>query len=189
MNIFKLFFFLCFFGSSSLALSQTAEGAGTEPKGKPKKETKYTEIIPTDSVPASELLKRAVNWVKEDVPKYDKTNGVTTSAKAECVATFSVKPKVLNPECDYTGTVSMKVVIECKDNKYRYTVSGIVHKSKTGKTSGGSIDNIVPECGSMVMSDVEWKKIKGEAIKCANLAITDLKEGMLKDSKGFGDDW
>jgi hypothetical protein len=127
--------------------------------------------------------------VKDDVPKYDKTNGVTTSGKAECVATFTVKPKVINPAVDYTGTVTMKVVIECKDNKYRYTVSGITHKSKTGQTTGGSIDNIVPECGSMVMSDIEWKKIKGEAIKCVNLTITDLKEAMIKDSKGFGDDW
>ena len=189
MNIFRLFLFLCFFGSADLAFSQTAEGGGKETKGKPKNETKYTEVVPTDSVPASELLKRAVNWVKEEVPKYEKTNGVTTSGKAECVATFSVKPKELNPECDYTGTVTMKVVIECKDNKYRYTVSGITHKSKTGKTSGGSFDNVIPECGSMIMSDLQWKKIKGEAIRCVNLAINDLKEGMLKDSKGFGDDW
>jgi hypothetical protein len=189
MKVFKLFLFLFLVGSVGHSFSQTDATAGGDAKGKAKKETKYTEVIPTDSVPATELLKRAVNWVKLEAPKYDKTNGVTTSGKAECMATFTVKPKELNPECDYTGTVTMKVVIECKDNKYRYTISGITHKSKTGKTTGGSIDNVVPECGSMIMSDLQWKKIKGLAINCVNTAINDLKEGMITDSKGFGDDW
>jgi hypothetical protein len=39
------------------------------------------------------------------------------------------------------------------------------------------------------MSDLQWKKIKGLAINCVNTAINDLKEGMITDSKGFGDDW
>jgi hypothetical protein len=189
MNIFKLFLFLFLFGTIDRSYSQAAETGGTDTKGKAKKETKYTEVVATDSVRATELLKRAVNWVKDDAPKYDKTNGVTTSSKAECITTFTVKPKELNPECDYTGTIVMKVVIECKDNKYRYTINGIKHISKTGQTTGGSIDNIVPECGSMVMSDLQWKKIKGEAIKCVNIAINDIKEGMIKDSKTAGDDW
>ena len=175
--------------STGVSFSQNESGAGTETKGKAKKETKYTEVVPTDSIPAGELLKRAVNWVKLEVPKYEKTNGVTTSSKAECIAIFTIKPKELNPQCDYTGTVSMKVVIECKDNKYRYTINAITHKSKTGKTSGGSIDNIVPECGSMVMSDLQWKKIRGIAVNCVNTVITDLKEGMILDSKGISDEW
>ncbi len=188
MNIFRFFLFLFLFGFSGHAFSQET-AAGTEPKGKPKKETKYTETIPTDSVSGGELLKRAVNWVKLDVPKYDKLNGVTTSAKAECVASFSIVPKELNPQCDHTGTITMKVVIECKDRKYRYTINSIKHTSKSGKTSGGSIDNVVPDCGSMIMSDIQWKKIKGEAIKFANYTINDIKEAMMLDSKGYGDDW
>jgi len=187
MNIFKLFLAFLFFGFSSHSIAQ--ETAGTEPKGKPKKETKFTETVNTDSVSGGELLKRAVNWVKLDVPKYDKLNGVTTSAKAECIATFTVIPKELNPPCDYTGTVTMKVVIECKDRKYRYTISGIKHTSKSGKTTGGSIDNVVPECGSMIMTDLQWKKIKGEAGKCVNFVINDIKEAMVLDSKGYGDEW
>ncbi|MBK6523468.1 MAG: hypothetical protein IPG08_14750 [Sphingobacteriaceae bacterium] len=83
----------------------------------------------------------------------------------------------------------MKVVIECKDRKYRYTINSIKHTSKSGKTSGGSIDNVVPDCGSMIMSDIQWKKIKGEAIKFANYTINDIKEAMMLDSKGYGDDW
>lgn len=186
MNIFKLALFLLLFGSVNSVLSQDA--AATDSK-KPKKETKITEVVNTDSLPSSELLKRAVNWVKLESAKYDKANGVTTGTKAEVNVSFVVKPKELNPPCDYTGNATMKVIIECKDNKYRYTISNIKHVSKSGKTTGGSIDNNVPECGSMIMSDLIWKKIKGECIRCANSLVADIKEGMLKDSKGAGDEW
>lgn len=188
MNIFKIALFVFLFGLTQTSFSQAKEEAATESK-KPKKETKYTEVVNTDSLPASELLKRAVNWVKLETNLCDKTNGVTTTTKAECVAIFKIKPKELNPECDYTGTISLKVIIDCKDNKYRYTVYQIKHISKSGKTSGGSIDNVVPECGSMVMNDVTWKKIKGEGIKSAERIVNDLKEQMKKDSKGAGDEW
>ena len=43
------------------------------------------------------------------------------------------------------------------------------HTSKSGNATGGSIDNVVPECGSMVMGDIQWKKLKGllQPSRCA----------------------
>lgn len=158
----------------SIAKSQTAHETPAE--------TKITEVIPTDSVPSSELLKRAVNWVKIETPKYTKASGVTTGSKAECNVSFPVKPKELNPQCDYTGKITMKVVVECKDSKYKYTVEHIKHVSAGGKTSIGNIDNIIPECGSMVMPDLTMKKLKGEAMKYASLVVNDIKEGMKTPS-------
>jgi hypothetical protein len=181
--------FLVFLFASNVFLAQTTTetAKGTEaPKkeedefAKKKAETKLTEVIPTDSLAASELVKRAVAWIKAESEKYKKSSGTTTSSKAECSASFPVKPKELNPEVDYTGKITMKVVIECKDSKYRYIVSEITHVSKSGKASGGSIDNPVPDCGSMTMNDLVWKKLKGEALKGAALVVTDLKAGMGK---------
>ncbi|MBS1652086.1 MAG: DUF4468 domain-containing protein [Bacteroidetes bacterium] len=154
-----------------------------------KKETKFTEVITTDSLPAAELLKRAISWVKIEAPNYKKTNGVTTGSKAECIATFTVKPKELNPQCDYTGKVTMKVVIECKDSKYKYTVNQIKHVSNSGKTSAGSVDNIVPECGSMIMDDITWKKLKGEAMKNAGLLVANIKVTMKNEVETSKDEW
>lgn len=159
----------------------------------PKKvvETKLSEVISTpDSVPASELLKRAVNWVKVESPRYVKSSGATTASKVECSIIFFTKPKELNPEVDFTGKITMKVSIECKDSKYRYTINQIRHVSKSGQTTGGSIDNVVPECGSMNMGEIVWKKLKGEAIKNANLVLTDMKLGMEKESADVPtDEW
>jgi predicted nucleic acid binding AN1-type Zn finger protein len=169
--------FLIVFSFSGFSQEKTEEDAP-----KKKNETKISEVVTTDSLPASELLQRAVNWVKIESNRYGKTSGVTTGSKAECTATFPVKPKELNPEVDYTGKISMKVTIECKNNKYKYTVSNIKHLSTSGRTTAGSIDNKVPECGSMAMGDVVWKKLKGEALKDAGKIVEDIKEGMQKSS-------
>jgi hypothetical protein len=172
----------------TLLLSLAFVAANAQDTEKPKKEedefavknneTKYTEVVATDSLPASELLKRAVNWIKVENRQYKKTGGVTTGSKAEFLASFPVKPKELNPEVDYTGKITMKVVIECKTGKYKYTVSDIRHLSKSGRTTAGSIDNPVPECGSMAMNDLVWKKLKGEALRDAAVVVNDIKNGM-----------
>lgn len=185
IKLFKIVTLTALLSSPIIFKAQTA----TE-ETKKKDETKITEVITTDSVPASELVKRAVNWVKVEVPKYTKSSGVTTGSKAECSVAFSVKPKELNPQCDYTGKIEMKVLVECKDSKYKYTIFAIKHTSKSGKTSAGSIDNIVPECGSMTMPDLTWKKLKGEAFKYAGIVVEDLKEGMKKLSTDTGkEEW
>ena len=81
-------------------------------------------------------------------------------------------------------------MIECKDSKYRYTVSEIKHISKSGLTTGGSIDNIVPECGSMGMHEMVWKKLKGEALRDAAQVVTDIKIGMsLIEPETKADEW
>jgi len=190
MKIFKIYFLLAWVALALPAMSQDKEKetSGKDDK-KAKNETKISEVVFTDSVPASELVKRAVNWVKLETPKYEKTSGVTTSGKAECIAVFKVKPKELNPQCDYTGTISMKVVIECRESKYKYIVSQMKHKSTSGKTSMGSIDNTIPECGSMVMPAIQMKKLRGEALRFAEIVIEDLREGMLKDSNQVVDEW
>lgn len=183
----------------SLAFSApelTGQTAGaTAPKqedefARKKPETKMSEVITTDSLPASALMARAVAWIKADSDKYRKTSGTTTGNKAECMASFPVKPKELNPEVDYTGKITMKVLIECKDSRYRYTVSEIRHESKSGRTTAGSIDNIVPECGSVAMHDLVWKKLKGEALRDAAMVVSDLKKGMSEDPVEVNeDDW
>ena len=147
-----------------------------------KDETKVSEVITTDSLPVSEILKRAVNWVKTESTLYGKTNGVTTGSKAECIVTFHIKPKELNPQCDYTGKITMKVVIECKPSKYRYTITHIQHISTGGSTSGGSIDNAIPDCGTMAIVTLTRKKLKGDALANAASVATKIKEKMKVSS-------
>src|SRR4051812_30676350 len=110
----KIFIFLTLLFFFNLSFFRAQE----DDSPKLKKETKLTEVITTDSASSAELLKRAVHWVKIESARYGKTNGVSAGTKAECTVTFPVKPKELNPTCDYEGKVTMRVAIESKDNRY-----------------------------------------------------------------------
>lgn len=134
-------------------------------------------------ISSSEVLKRAINWVKMETPKFEKVVGVTTGSKAECTATFKYKPKELNPQSDVEGTITMHVSIEAKENKYRYTITKITHISKNAAFSGGDIYQEVPQCGSMKMSNELWKRVKSEALKDANTLVNDLKDSMQQSSE------
>jgi hypothetical protein len=178
--------------NTSYAQTNTATPAAKEVDefAKKKEEIKLTGVIPTDSATVAALMKRATAWAKLEAPTYKKTNATSTSSKLECIASFPVKPKEINPQVDYTGKVTMKVVIECKDSKYRYTVNEIKHISKNGRSSGGSVDLDVPECGSMGMTDIVWKKLRGEMLTGAAKVADDLKIAMsLIPAESPVDEW
>lgn len=148
-----------------------------------------TEIIIKDSLPAKELINRAIAWAQKKHPKYEKENAVGGTAKIELDAKFKIKPKELNPPHDYTGVISMHVKIEVKDGKYRYTINKVHHTADNGKNSGGDITKDIPECGTMLLPDMTWKKIKGEAIRQANVLAEDLKDAMSIPVKTTSEDW
>ena len=158
----------------------------------PKKDNKkIQEVVTLDPAPQaegdtgvakplaqSEILKRALNFIRLENDKYAKSNILNVGSKAECVATFNYKPKELNPQSSVEGTYSMHLSIEAKDGKYRYTISKINHTAKNSEYTGGDIYNEVPACGSMKLSTPIWKQMKSQALKDATTLIADLKEGM-----------
>src|SRR4051812_34325067 len=98
VNIFKILGCFLLVANCQILSAQT-----------PKKTNEFniTETIKTLSSPSAELLKRAIYWVKIENDGYNKIAGITTSSKAECTVAFPVKQDDLNPECDYTGKITM----------------------------------------------------------------------------------
>jgi hypothetical protein len=133
---------------------------------------------PPKEMASSEILKRAINFVKMESTKYIKGNRVTTGSKAECLVTFNYKPKELNPVADVQGTITMHISIEAKEGKYRYTISKINHNAKNVDFTGGDIYSEVPACGSMKLPSDLWNRIRREAIKHTGELANDLKEAM-----------
>ncbi len=140
------------------------------------------DTLPAPPASVSEILKRAVNFVKVETPKYTKANGVTTGSKAEFTASFIYKPKELNPEADVQGTFTMHVSVEAKEGKYRYTISKMTHIAKNPDFTGGDIYSEVPKCGSMKLPGDLWKHLRSEALKDAATISSDLKAFMKKPS-------
>lgn len=143
--------------------------------------------LPVDTNPpkgmaASEILKRAVNFMKIESVKYSKSNALTTGSKAECVVTFKYKPKELNPKADVQGSIKLHLSIDAKEGKYRYTISKITHNALNSEFSGGDIFSDVPACGSLNLPLDLWKRIRGEANQKAAVIAADLKEAMKVSS-------
>lgn len=163
---------------------------GVEPPPPPPVEEGAPDTTnPFIPAPQAEVLKRAQNWYTLKNDKIKKSNGTNSGKTVSCNLVFPFKQKILNPENDVDGTISMDLIIEAKEGKYRYTIKNIKHQAKKPGMSGGDVFAIVPECGSMKVSDKTWKLIKKEAFINAQTVAEDLKAIMIKDIDSKKDEW
>ncbi len=163
-------------------------------KGKKKKPVEPVEAAPDTGnpmmpAPISEITKRAQNWYKTKHAKYKKTGGGAAGSNITCTAVFPYKQKILNPENAVDGQITMDVIVEAKEGKYRYTIKNIKHKANKEGMSGGDIYLQVPEAGSMKITEQTWKHIRSAAY--ANIAIVqdELKAKMKEDGDKKKDEW
>ena len=172
-----------------------------QPKGKKGKKKPVVEEPPPEEVidsaassmvPATvaELNKRANYWYTTKNKKFEKSSGGGSGSQVVCNVKFNYKPKELNPVNDVEGEITMRVTIDCKEGKYRYTIDKIEHKAKRGTCSGGDVYNEVPACGSMNLNSVIWKQIKSAGLSNAKLVAEDLKAKMAQPVPATGkSDW
>ena len=150
-----------------------------------------TSAVTTMPAPASEIAKRAQIWMAEKPTVYTKSNCANNGKGVACQISFPYKVKELNPSDQVEGEITMTVTIEAKEGKYRYTINNIKHKSTNTEYSGGDVYGVVPECGSMKLSDLSWKHIKAGAFADAKIVADNLKATMAKFSGDAPkkDDW
>ncbi len=168
-----------------ISIGLTAKSQTEEPY-KIYKQEKVDVTNTADTIPisASELAKRAKHWFEVSTKKYEKSNGSATSSKIESDVTFAYKPKELNPKADVQGTITMKVTIECKSGRYRYTISDVRHVAKNNTYTVGNILNPIPECGSMKIPKDMLIDIKARASKDVSMVVDEIKKAMAGDPAG-----
>ena len=169
-----------------------------EVKGKKDKKTPVVVETPVEEAPdtlpplmpapQAEILKRAQNWYTLKTKKFIKAGGTNSSSSVSCNVTFAYKQKVLNPENDVDGKITMDIIIEAKEGKYRYTVKNIKHIATKKGLSGGDIYAEVPEAGSMAITDRTWKHIRSESFAYAKILTDDLKAA-IKEGVKPKDEW
>jgi hypothetical protein len=149
-----------------------------------------TSSTTTMPAPASEIAKRAQIWMDAKPTAYTKSN-CANGKGVVCQVSFPYKVKELNPTDKVEGEIIMTVTIEAKEGKYRYTINNIKHKATVAELSGGDVYAVVPECGSMKMTNLSWTHIKAGAFADAKMVADDLKAIMAKFSGDAPkkDDW
>lgn len=165
-------------------------------KGKKKHHEEEVAPPPADTgssqipAPVSEIAKRADNWLKAKSTKYKKENGTNTGSVVSANVSFVFNQKLLNPDNDVDGKITMNVTIDIKEGKYRYTIKDIKHVANKEGLSGGSIYEKIPEAGSMKITDQTWKQIKSASYKDIQMVVDDLKAIMKQDGdQKKKDDW
>ncbi len=168
----------------------------TETKGKKgkKKQVEEPPAVPDTGnplmpAPVGEVLKRAHGWFKTKNAKYAKSNGTNSGSSVSCKVEFDYKQKVFNTLYDVDGKITMEVLIEAKEGKYRYTIKNIKHLATKPELSGGDVYLTVPACGSTNIEAKLWTKIKAEALADAAIVADDLKSKMKLEADSKKDDW
>jgi hypothetical protein len=168
-----------------VAAPAPVETPGKKGKKKKHQDPPPEETAPVDSggtipAPIPELMKRGNAWMTKKNKDFLKVDPTSSGNTLECLVSFAYKPKELNPGAPVEGKVTMKVIIDCKEGKYRYTIKDIVHTANDADFCGGDVFETIPKCGSMSLPEPSWKKIKSFALAKANIVAGDLKETMKK---------
>lgn len=71
---------------------------------------------------------------------------------------FAVSYHAPQPGIMHSGTVTYTVVVACKEGRYKYVITDLVHSSPKG--NGGALEKSVPECNKYVLSMQGWGDIK-----------------------------
>lgn len=87
------------------------------------------------------------------------------------------------------GNVYAKITIQCKDGRYKYSITDLVHEHRTVKNdvSGGNLENEKPICGTLFMPKKQWEAVK----ECTNEKVKALIAKLTKEmvSTASTDKW
>lgn len=134
----------------------------------------YTEVVTSEGISKDELYKRAAEWSK----KYTKIED--NKADGKYVSKAIIKSKYPAPMKGYfhDGEIIAKVMIACKEGKYKYEITDITHSSTRG--NGGKIENKIPECGKYTLTLEGWGAIRGQVKTEIPKLVESLKAAMTK---------
>ncbi|MFH2094428.1 MAG: hypothetical protein ABIJ16_01915, partial [Bacteroidota bacterium] len=82
----------------------------------------------------------------------------------------------------YAGFVEFSVDIFIKSGKLVYIVSNLSHIASESEYSGGTLDNVKPECGYMCISKRKWIELKEKTKKEIHDIFVTLPPAMEKQS-------
>lgn len=142
----------------------------------------FIEVVNIDSTSAATLYSRAKLFI---------ANSFVSAKDVVQLADDDTKTVVCKGayETNGLGSVKFKLTIQCKDNRYRYTITDFTHIAYFTNISftGGELENKFPDCGRMNMIMSQWKTIKGFAYRAAVNTIAQMKVAMK--GSGANDNW
>lgn len=146
----------------------------------------YMETVSSGSLTAAEIYNTTKEWAKT---KELSTTEDEANKKLVYSGSFKVSYRPSKGTTNEEGTVSYTLHIGAKDGKYRYILVDLVHKGSSG--DGGKLENAKPDCGTTIINNNSWSKIKQQAHTQANELIESLSKKIkeVQNDPTKNDDW
>jgi len=161
--------------------------AQTFPIDSTTKKIAYSGVVNVAGATQAILFKRAHNMnVSGSGVLTDKPTDGYYSYKGQ----FKVTYHAPQPGLMHTGIVNYTVVIACKEGRYKYIITDLVHTSEKG--NGGPLEKSVPECNKFVLTLQGWGDIKKTTSAEMEKLIANMKltMGNPEDKPiNVGNDW
>jgi hypothetical protein len=148
------------------------------------------EVVRIDSISANDLYTRAkfaltkIFRSAKDVTQFDDKENNQVIAKG---LTYVKMKNIFNPAA---GIVRFSFQIQCKDGRYKYTISDCIHeKSGSYQYSGGNLCQEKPVCGTFLMPKATWTNIKKDFVFQMLLVINELKTEMSSAKANNKENW
>lgn len=130
-------------------------------------EIEYTNVVNVDSLDSKKLYKRG-KMVLATIFNSAKTviqNDDDENKQVLLQASIKADYKYNGGFGNCAGVVNFIMLVEYKDNKYRYSIKPTVHDCYgcSFNCSGGSLLNEFPSCGKLNMTKANWDRIKSNA--------------------------
>lgn len=154
----------------------------------------FTEVITVDSVSAEDLYNRAKLFI---ATSYNSAQNVTQMADDKQHTLVIKAYRVGNCE-NWAGpgtfagfTYTFKIF--CKDNRYKYEISDIIHTKiydpQGSASAGGRIENEIPDGGMNKMMKKIWASLRLNMVNNTDALINSLKTSMSKKSEIQNKEW
>lgn len=147
------------------------------------KQIRFSEVINVENASAQDLYSRGKLFVAYAY----KSSKSVTQLNDDAAKILLIKPVIRVQEKDFwtneTRYVSYQLRIECKDNRYRYTIEG--HALIIFGNDGTSTSYPFTEKKLWGYSKKTWLDIQNQAISQTNLIISVLKSMMGKPISDF----
>lgn len=151
------------------------------------KKITYSGVMTVDGATKSVLYTRAKNLnIAATSIVTDKPADGYYSYKGQIKVTYHAP----QPGLMHTGFVSYTVVVACKDGRYKYVITDLVHTSDKG--SGGALEKSIPACNKFVLTMQGWADIKKTTAIEMEKLVANIKTGMGNPNDkpvNVGTDW
>lgn len=142
----------------------------------------YTEVVKLDDVTAKDIYARAKFFVANAFKNANAVTMLQDDATNTIVCKGNMKAYVRQGV--EAGVINFKLTIFCKDGRYKYSITDLVHSNITRQydQSGGAIENEKPACGGLYMTKNQFNKIKSYMHGDVFLFTEDLKKQMATNA-------